>query len=67
MPDKPQKTTQAKPPKLVKIKDISELLGVSDPFVRRLVKSGKIPCYSFGRNCIRYDPAKVLAALGVNK
>jgi excisionase family DNA binding protein len=52
-------------PLLVPAKHIARRLSVSSRYVHILAETGKIPVCRFGKNCIRFNEAAVLAALGI--
>lgn len=58
------KQTEAEP-LLVPAKSIARSLSVSSRYVHMLAEQGKIPHHRFGRACVRFDQAAVLAALGI--
>jgi excisionase family DNA binding protein len=52
-------------PLLVPAKIIARDLSCTPRFVHMLAEQGKIPSHRFGRACIRFSRAAVLAALGI--
>ena len=54
-------------PLLVKAKTIARELSCTPRYVHMLAESGAIPHHRFGKACIRFNLAAVLAALGVNQ
>ena len=60
----PKKQAEAEP-LVVPAKNIARRLSVSSRYVHILAEQGKIPVCRFGKNCIRFNEAAVLAALGI--
>jgi hypothetical protein len=60
----PVTETQALP-LVVPAKAIARDLSCSTRYVHVLYETGKIPGHRFGKACIRFDRAAVLAALGI--
>lgn len=58
-----QKESQA--PELVPAIAIARRLSVSPRYVHLLAEQGKIPAHRFGKGCIRFNPAAVYRALGI--
>lgn len=52
-------------PLLVPAKAIARELSCTPRYVHILHEEGKIPGYRFGKACIRFNRAAVLAALGI--
>lgn len=50
---------------LVPAKTIARALSCSTRYIHMLHEAGTIPGYRFGKACIRFDRAAVLAALGI--
>lgn len=49
--------------KLIKIKELSEVLGISERKIHDLVKRRVISAIKISYRCIRYNPHKVLSEL----
>jgi excisionase family DNA binding protein len=49
---------------LVKSQDVARELAVTTRYVGILTAEGRIPCYKFGRRCVRFRISEVLKALG---
>jgi hypothetical protein len=52
-------------PLLVPAKTIARRLSVTPRYVHLLHEGGKIPGHRFGKACIRFNEAAVMAALGI--
>ena len=52
--------------KLISVKELARILGMSPIWVQRQAKQGKIPGYKFCRDW-RFDPEEVFKALGIKK
>lgn len=65
MKGKPYTKQTEAAPLLVPAKTIARQLSCTPRFVHMLHEQGKIPGHRFGRACIRFNEAAVLAALGI--
>ena len=62
--NKPSNTTE---PLLVKAQHIAKRISCSVRYVHILHEEKRIPGYRFGKNCIRFNEAAVMEALGVSQ
>lgn len=51
-------------PKLINVRELASVLGVTPDTIYRLTKQGEIPCYRVGRH-VRYDLDQVLAHMSL--
>lgn len=56
---------QAAPALLVPAKVIARSISVTPRYVHMLAEQNRIPAHRFGKGCIRFNQAAVLAALGI--
>lgn len=59
------KTDSEVTPDLVAASAIAHRLSVTPRYVLQLAEQGRIPCIRLGRKCVRFNPAAVAAALGI--
>jgi hypothetical protein len=57
---------ESQAPELVPAAAIARRLSVSPRYIHLLAEQGKIPVCRFGRGCVRFNPAAVYRALGIN-
>jgi excisionase family DNA binding protein len=63
---KPNPDQNGHHPQFVRAPVIASRLSVTSRYVLQLADQGRIPCIRLGRKCVRFDPAAVAAALGIN-
>ena len=47
--------------KLLSVREVSQILKISEAQVLKLVEEGKIPAYKVGGEFLRFDPEKILS------
>lgn len=60
------KQTEAEP-LLVPAKTVARVISCTPRYIHMLAESGEIPHHRFGKACVRFNLAAVLAALGVKE
>jgi excisionase family DNA binding protein len=52
-------------PDFVQAPFIARRLSVTPRYILQLAEQGRIPCIRLGKKCVRFNPAAVAAALGI--
>jgi len=52
-------------PDFVQAPVIARRLSVTPRYILQLAEEGRIPCVRLGRKCVRFNPAAVATALGI--
>lgn len=60
-----QKTDSEVTPDFVAAPVIARRLSITGRYVLQLAEQGRIPCIRLGKKCVRFNPAAVAAALGI--
>jgi excisionase family DNA binding protein len=53
-------------PDFVQAPAIARRLSVTPRYILQLAEQGRIPCVRLGRKCVRFNPAAVATALGID-
>ena len=52
-------------PDFVQAPSIARRLSVTPRYILQLAEQGRIPCVRLGKKCVRFNPAAVATALGI--